>query len=97
MINRTPALVAASLNLGLDIFGRQWGEYRLERDVMPCLLTTKTEAWMTTVMADDQHTDCVFTNDAKQDSVWETVHETTAHTALDNGVLKWTYANSFDG
>ena len=57
MINRTPALVAASLNLGLDIFGRQWGEYRLERDVMPCLLTTKTEALMTTVMADDQHTD----------------------------------------
>ena len=48
-------------------------------------------------MADDQHTDCVFTNGAKQDSVWETVHETTAHTALDNGVLKWTYANSFDG
>jgi len=65
--------------------------------IMPTLTTTKTEAWMTTVMADDQHADCVFANDAKQDSVWETVHETTAHTALDNGVLGWTCANSFDG
>ena len=61
------------------------------------LSTTKTEAWMTTVMADHQHADCVFANDAKQDSVWETVHETTAHTALDNGVLGWTCASSFDG
>jgi hypothetical protein len=53
-------------------------------------------------MADDQHANCVFANDAKQDSVWETVHERTAHTALDNGVLGWgvlgwTYASSFDG
>ena len=48
-------------------------------------------------MADDQHADCVFANDAKQDSVWETVHETTAHTALDNDVLRWTCASSFDG
>jgi hypothetical protein len=52
---------------------------------------------MTTVMADDQHADCVFTNDAKQDSVWKTVHETPAHTALDNSVLEWTCADSLDG
>jgi len=50
-----------------------------------------------TVMTDDQHSDCVFTNDAKQDSVWETVQETPAHTALDNSVVEWTCANSLDG
>ena len=64
---------------------------------MPCLSTAKTEAWMTTVVANDQHADCVFTSDAKQDSVWETVRETPAHTTLDNGVLQWTCANSIDG
>jgi len=42
---------------------------------------------MTTVMADDQHSNCFFVKDAKQNRVWETAHQTAAHSALDYGVL----------
>jgi hypothetical protein len=52
----------------------------VERDVMPRLSPIKAEAWMTTVMADDQYADRLFVNEAKQDRVWKTVHETPANT-----------------
>ena len=49
------------------------------------------------MMADDQHAQQVFTDDAKQDSVGETVYETTARAMRDDGVLRGIGANSLDG
>ena len=63
---------------------------------MPLLSATKTETRMTAMMADDQHAQQVVTNDAKQDSVGKTVHETTAYAMRHDWVVRGIGANSFD-
>jgi hypothetical protein len=64
---------------------------------MPRLSSIKAKAWMTTVMADDQYADRLFVNEAKQDRVWKTVHETPANTVLYNGILRGICTNARDG
>ncbi len=49
------------------------------------------------MMTDDQHAQQVVTNDAKQDGVGETVHETTAYAMRGDGVVRGIGANSLDG
>ncbi|MFO1433827.1 MAG: hypothetical protein U1F76_27645 [Candidatus Competibacteraceae bacterium] len=49
---------------------------------------------MTTVMTDDQYAERLFINEAKQDRVWETMHETATNTVLDNGILEGVCTNA---
>lgn len=61
------------------------------------LSAAKAGAWVTAVVADNQHAEHIVSDNTKQDRVWKAVYKATANSVLDNRVLRRICTNTLDG